>query len=352
MVELRAIGRKYKDIMDIIEEEFWEWISLGTISNICNHIDDEVVDTAVEESMNKELKKRVESSWWRLYNKKVKEALNYHSTIEEVAELFSSILDEYTFPVYKTGNPNPYEWQDPYTLYVFCWDFHYWRTSEELRKHWLDLCTDISAFWANYVHLFFMWDLIESPRVTWMHDAQVREMEYLWIDQALWCVDMIAEWLAMIDNWEEIFIHWVTGNHERMSAKRDWDPDRIVGCMMFELLKKQFPYIHFDYKADWVLIVDDGDNHFILAHWDNGFNSKKDMQILSALWVAGRKNIIASWHWHTGSLVEWVWYHRIKVPSLNENSESERNKFIAKALPWYVMMVSYRGKTHFTFVNV
>ena len=79
-------------------------------------------------------------------------------------------------------------------------------------------------------------------------------------------------------------------------------------------------------------------HNLILSHWDNGFNSKSDTQILQALGKVGMENIIASGHRHTSQMTQGNGYTRLFVPSLNGESEYEKQKFIAKSNPWFVVM--------------
>ena len=186
--------------------------------------------------------------------------------------------------------------------------------------------------------LCLMGDLIETPRVTGMHDSQVKEMDYLGIDQALWCVDMLSAWIkGLIDTGMAVKILWLNWNHVRMSKSREWDPERVVWIMMYEMLKRTFPNTTIKY-SNWVLEETVGKYNLILAHWDDGFNTKSDTQILHALGKVGKKNIIASGHRHTSQMTQGNGYTRLLIPSLNVASEYEKQKFISKSIPWFVVL--------------
>lgn len=349
IVELRVNWYKYKDIAEIIKQEFKkDNVSLWTIYNILNEEDNEYIDEETNKAIDDMIEERTKKYWTKNYHKKVNESLSYVSWVKSITELFDSVLDKYEFNEYKYKRAIE-ETPEPWTTqYVFVGDLHYWRWTKFLRENWWKMIYEIedTDFENKDIVFFLMWDLIESPRVTWMHDAQVPEMEYLWIEQALWCVDLLAEGFRhLLDFWYGVSVIWMNWNHVRMSKSRDWDPERIVGSFMYEMLKRMFPGMKIEYTKDWVIQYTDRYLHFILSHWDWWFNNKSDTAIVQALWEVGKLNIIASWHWHCSSLSQWNWYIRIKTPSLNWQSEYEKNKFISKSLPWYVTM-SMRDKKY------
>ena len=345
VVDLRNHGNSYRAIISILEEELWEHVSYWSIHNIINS---EHIDTVAEEEAWKKIRDMAKTSRWKTFNRKVNRALSYMWSVEEIRDCFKEALDEYE-------RPEIIQWNYVYSAecssaIVFLWDFHFWRWTKYLIENWNKTISYLLNSWYDDITLCFMWDLIESPRVTWMHDAQVLEMDYLWINQAVWCVDMIRDWIsALINNNIFVRVLWLNGNHVRMSKDRDWDPERIVWCFMYEMLKMLFPDTYIEYSKDGVLQYDTMWYHLILSHWDNGFNNKNDIQILQALWSANKYNIIASWHYHSSAMTQWNWYTRLQIPSLNWQSEYEKNKFIAKSLPWFAILWRQWWNTHLSF---
>ncbi len=335
IVELKMSWATMMTIVQTIKEEFHrEWLWMQAIYNALDS-QDEFLDATIEDELDNKLLSKTLKAWDRWYINKVNKAVAYYTGAENISELFRQALDNYNpTPVIMYKSP-----QICNRAYVFVWDLHYWRTTDKLKENWnkmmaqLLLDEDIDEY-----TFILMWDLIESPRVSGIHDSQVLDMDYLWIQQALWCVDMLCWWFeSLILAWYDVKVWGLNWNHVRMSKERDWDPERIVGSLMYEMIKKRFPNMILDYSKDWVLIKDEWMFRFILAHWDNGFNRKPDIQILQALWEIWKQNIIASWHYHCSWMSQWNWYIRLQTPSLNENSEYEKNKFIAKSIPWYVV---------------
>lgn len=353
MLELSQQGLPLKRIAEQVKEEFErESLSYSTVYRILNEWDfDDDIDEVSEKELNEVIKKRAQRSWGKIYNKKVKDALTFMYSAEEISKLFAEALDWYEW----STKLQEWEGYTPfYNAIVFVWDLHYWRSTENLLENRSKMIKYLLDKDFDEVTLCLMWDLIETPRVTGMHDSQILEMDYLWIDQALWCVDMLQLGIGkLIDSWMWVKILWLNWNHHRMSKERDWDPERIVWCMMYEMLRRFFPDTSIKYSKDWVITESVGNYNLILSHWDNGFNSKSDTQILQALGKVGMKNIIASGHRHTSQMTQGNGYTRIYVPSLNRESEYEKQKFISKTNPWFVVLSNDDdGFNHLQFIWV
>lgn len=338
MLELSQQGLPLKKIAEQVRNEFGrESLSYSTVYRVLEEWDfDDDIEEISEKELNEVIKKRAQKSWWKIYNKKVKDALTFMYTAEEISELFAEALDSYerTTKLQDTEGYTPY-----YNAIVFVGDLHFWRSTPLLLENRSKMIKYLLHRDFDEVTICLMWDLIETPRVTGMHDSQVLEMDYLWVNQALWCVDMLQGGISkLIDSWMSVKILWLNWNHHRMSKERDWDPERIVWCMMYEMLKRFFPNTSIKYSKDWVITESIGDYNLILSHWDNGFNSKSDTQILQALGKVGMKNIIASGHRHTSQMTQGNGYTRLFVPSLNGESEYEKQKFISKTNPWFVVL--------------
>lgn len=341
VINLRNNGYKYREIIDCIHDEFNRNISVGSIYNIIDSwAIDELIDAETEAQIEEELLTKAQKSRTKQYRSKIDRAVQYSVWVDEIAKRFSDALDVWDFPTLYQKDCDNKDCQYSYHEFVFVWDLHFWRSSGKLYDNWVRLIHELcNKEWVSWYTFFLMWDLIESPRVAGIHEAQILEMDYLWIQQALGCVDMLAWWFKQLISYGIKFdIVWLNGNHARMSKDRDGDPERIVWCFMYEMLKKIFPDTNIRYSKDGVIQYDYANYHFILSHWDWWFNSKKDINIVQALWQIGKLNIIASWHWHNSQLTQWNGYIRLQIPSLNQQSEYEKNKFIAKWQPWYVVL--------------
>ena len=352
MVQLSKQGVPLKKIAEQIKDEFErENLSYSTVYRV---IQDGDYDAEFDEISTKELdeaiKMKAHKSWGKAYNKKVNEALTFMYSAEEITKLFSDALDDFEWDT----TLQEVQWHYPYSVVVFVGDLHYGRSTKQLQENWSKMIKYLIDHDYDDVVLCFMGDLIESPRVTGMHDSQVKEMDYLGIDQALWCVDMIIAWVKeLIDTGMAVKILWLNWNHVRMSKNKDWDPERIVWSIMYEILKRTFPNTVIKYEKDWTLVETVGKYNLILAHWDNGFNSKSDTQILHALGKVGKHNIIASGHRHTSQMTQGNGYTRLLIPSLNANSEYEKQKFISKSIPWFVVLSTENdGYTDLQFIGV
>ena len=326
-----------KRIAEQIKDEFQRKnLSYSTVYRVLQEWD---YDTEIDEIAAKELddaiKQKAYKSWGKTYNKKVKDALTFMYSAEELTKLFCDALDQYE----RSTAIQEIEWHHSYNTILFVWDLHYGRSTKQLLENRDKMINYIIQRDYDSVVLCLMWDLIESPILTGMHDSQVSEMDIFWIEQALWCVDMIIAWVtSLIEKWISVKILWLNGNHVRMSKSRDWDPERIVWSIMYEILKRTFPNTVIKYSKDWVLNESVWKYNLILAHWDNGFNSKSDTQILHALGKVGKHNVIASGHRHTSQMTQGNGYTRIYAPSLNGASEYEKQKFISKTNPWFMLM--------------
>ena len=341
-----------KKIAEQVKEEFErENLSYSTVYRVLQEGDyDAELDEISSKELDETIKKKAHKSRWKAYDKRVKDAMKFMYTAEEVSKLFSEALDQYEW----TTTLQQVDWHNVGNAIVFVGDLHYGRSTKKLQENWAKMIKYLIDKDFDYVCLCLMWDLIETPRVTGMHDSQVTEMDYLWIDQAMWCVDMLQAWIKeLIDDGMWVKVLWLNGNHLRMSKDRDWDPERIVWCMMYEMLRRFFPDTSIKYSKDWVIVESVGNYNLILAHWDNGFNSKSDTQILHALGKVGKQNVIASGHRHTSQMTQGNGYTRIYVPSLNAASEYEKQKFISKTNPWFVVLsMENDGYTDLQFIWV
>ena len=337
MVQLNQLGVPLKKIAEQVKEEFGrEKLSYSTVYRV---LQEGEYDTQLDEISSKELddaiRVKTQKSWTKTYDKTVKKALKLMYSAEEVSKLFAEALDQYEW----TTTLQEVDGHYSYNAIVFVGDLHYGRSSKQLEENWSKLIKILIDRDYDYVTLCLMGDLIETPRVTGMHDSQVTEMDCLGIQQALWCTDMLIAWIEeLIEDGMWVRILWLNWNHVRTSKSKDEDPERIVWSVMYEMLKRRFPNTPIEYEKDGALTKTLGKYHLILAHWDNGFNSKSDAQILHALGKVGKQNIIASGHRHTSQMTQGNGYTRILVPSLNGASEYERKKFISKSIPWFVIM--------------
>lgn len=325
-----------KKIAEQVKSEFErENLSYSTVYRIIQEWDyDAELDDISSKELDEAIRQKAHKSRWKAFNKKVNEALTLKYTADEVAKLFSEMLDGYEW----STTLQDVEWHFSFNTIVFVGDLHFGRSTKQLKENWSKMIDYLIQRDFDSVVLCLMGDLIETPRVTGMHDAQVKEMDYLWIDQALWCVDMIISWVReLIERGVSVKILWLNWNHARMSKSRDWDPERVVWTMMYEILKRSFPNTPIKYSNGTIEEVV-GKYNLILAHWDDGFNSKSDIQILQALGKVGKQNIIASGHRHTSQMTQGNGYTRLLVPSLNAASEYEKHKFIAKTIPWFVLL--------------
>lgn len=352
MVQLSKQGVPLKKIAEQVKKEFErENLSYSTVYRIIQEgdYDDEIEEVSTKE-LDEAIKERAHKSWWKTYNKKVKDALTFMYTAEELSKLFSEALDQYEW---NATFQHRDEGHFVFNTIIFAGDLHYGRSTKQLQENWDKMIAYIIDHDFDDVVLCLMWDLLETPRVTGMHDSQVPEMDVLWVQQALGCVDMISAWVkALIETGISVKIIWLNWNHVRMSKARDWDPERIVWCMMYEILKKQFPDTTIKY-SNGVITESVGKYNLILAHWDDGFNSKSDTQILQALGKVGKHNVIASGHRHTSQMTQGNGYTRLLVPSLNSASEYEKHKFISKSIPWFVVLSTENdGYTDLQFIGV
>lgn len=311
---------------------FWrETLSMQTCLNIVNESPLEVP----RDFLTEEYQEKVEKAWNKQRNKNIEEALFYKASLDNTIKFFQEAMKKIK-PI-KLGKQKQSKKKDAHAYYVIA-DLHYWRTTERLYKSFESLVDSVEE---KEITLIILWDLFESPILWGMHDSQAEEMDIIWVDQVVWCMNLIT--LSV----KKLFEKWVvvrkilglTWNHDRVSRNKEADPQRIVGILGYTYLKKQLEWLcPVVFDANKVLKYVDWDINFILHHGDNGFNAKSSMQILHTRWEIGKHNLILSWHYHIQTMESGTNYTRIIVPSMNEESQFEKHQFITKSKPWYLVI--------------
>lgn len=331
--ELRKKWLTLKEIRDMIKEEFGrKTLSMQTCLNVIN----EDSGKAVADFFNDKYTARIEAAWEKQRNKSIEEALTYKAGIDKIVEHFLAVLENKDkAPI---TPPKTKEITEEDEVVIAFWDLHFWRTTQDLIKNFSKLVNSIKQRTYKKLTLIILWDIYESPIVSWMHESQITEMDYLGVEQVLGAIDMLKRGIKEIKTVaKELQVIWLTGNHDRLSKKANEDPQRIVWVLGYAILKEQLKNIaEVTYYSNKVVNIEISWVNYIIHHGDNTFNQKSDMQILATYGRTDKRNIIVSWHRHSAGLTSGTNYFRCSVQSLNSPSDYELNQFISSPVPWWL----------------
>ena len=156
-------------------------------------------------------------------------------------------------------------------------------------------------------------------------------------------VEIIAAFLAKINNLRGVNI--VSGNHDRLSSRRDEDTEQSAAHILAWGLGLKFPDLDIEYHAD-VISKDIDGICYLLTHGHLGINKKDTSKVIFRFGDSEKYTLWLSGHWHsrlttrtrvtavekyddivTVSIDEMP-YRKILVPSLfTGNKWSERHGF-------------------------
>jgi hypothetical protein len=92
----------------------------------------------------------------------------------------------------------------------------------------------------------------------------------------------------------------LTGNHDRPTKQNEADPLRTAWLDIYEFIKRGVSQLDIEvqYFTEAINQLTLDTRHYILAHWENGFQKKKAEQLLWQYGDNDKFNIIACWHTH------------------------------------------------------
>lgn len=339
-------------IRDMVKEMFHRnTLSMQTCLNVIKKDNPWIQDKEAEAVATWML----DATYWNLLERKYnrekekmfKEAILYKQTWEKLIEEFKKVLKDTDWEAELVlADYELPEWvqAQSWTSLLFISDLHYWRQTEALISSFQWMLRQVYYSWHKEIHIFCLWDLFETPILTWMHVDQLLELDKFWVKQVIGCMDMLIKWIQWLFN------HWinvtaftaVAGNHDRITKSWNEDPEKIIMMLAMEYLNaKIWDKVKIDFWWTSILVRQFYGCNFILHHGDNWFLQKQDTQILQTYGRMDMCNIIVSWHTHTWALTQWTNYLRLRIPALCQPGRYEKDQYIWSANPWYVLMKIY-----------
>lgn len=209
------------------------------------------------------------------------------------------------------------------------------RRLDELHKRILE-CPE------KNIHITCLWDIAETIVQDWMHAWQIA----FWTD-AEWgygfdlmmnIVQIFEKFLmSLFRAWKVVYFKWITGNHWRMTAWKEYDTQRTGELVIYEMIKRwvantsvSVEYFRKPISTFWY-----GNLHFVIYHWDGFLDKQKPEQILVAHGAFGKYHVLMSGDKHTLKMSEGKNYTWIKDPALawQWKYDSDMN---LHSEPWYL----------------
>ena len=346
ILELRSQWLSLTQIRDMVKELYWRrTLSVATCWNVIR----EWQEIPTEEDEDAVVDRLLDANYWSLLERKyyqqkekmVKRALLYQQSADLIIDKFKEEVLNNVEPIEFNIDDRNLKYPDlSDTIYVIS-DLHYWRQTDALIKNFNNLLIEILKDWKQMIDIICLWDLFETPILTWMHPDQLLDLEVVWVKQVLECMDMIIWWVTLLlEKWYIIrnFVV-VSGNHDRISKNRNEDPEKIIMVLAMEYLRaKIWHAVNVDFWNKAMLIKQLSWCNFILHHWDNWFIQKPDVQILQTYGRMDMFNIIISWHTHTAALAQGTNYIRMRCPALCQPWRYEKDQYIWASNPGFAII--------------
>lgn len=342
-----------KIFMKILDDKYWE-------EYLEEYIEKRALSTERQKHKELALKKHQ-----RAKDKLYKKAMENYGSVQNVIQIIKDIVREVE------PRPINFEIQKPENIDVArvkIADMHYWRTSNIVRQRIQRILGDIKQMSEDYIEIMLFWDEWETIITEGMHNWQILEMDVLGKQQMMDVIEIIVEFvLEIIKMGKKVSIYWVSeSNHVRTSKDRKGDAQRILWTMFYEVLRARLHNfdVEIDYTDSIIWVVDKDHLRYICFHWDEWLNKKKAETIL--FWDQWSKHeeltinrfkewqthMIVSAHYHTFRLEQLPRWYRMFLPSINDSSAYERNKFMRTSEPWYVICKPTKNSTDIIFKSL
>jgi len=248
-----------------------------------------------------------------------------------------------------TYQPKPYihresdyvpvwEWKD--VMIAALTDLHIGKTgTKQIEDRLWKIYEDIVKQRPRNLHIFCLWDLVETLVQWGMHSWQIEWMEWnFWFQLIMDVVELFESWLIHIslEVPGHIYFHWLTGNHDRISKDKDDDKQRIGWLIIYELIKrwlsKYANHIFISIHHEYIVPIDVGNIRYILAHWDMArITKRKITDVIWSHWDTTKDyTVVLYWHLHTVNISEikkatmigmpwlaWAWFYDSKMLDLH-----------------------------------
>lgn len=345
ILELRSQWLSLTQIRDMVKELYWRrTLSVATCWNVIR----EWQEAPTEEDEDAVVDRLLDANYWSLLERKyyqqkermVKRALLYQQSADLIIDKFKEELWSWLSPIVLPPIPSKKDTNKSVHILVLS-DLHYWRQTAELITNFKNVLIEVAEIWTNEIDIMCLWDLFETPILTWMHADQLLDLDVIGVKQVIECVDMILNWIEWLySNWIKVNnFTIVSGNHDRITKNWNEDPEKIIMILAMEYLKaKIWDKINVNFWAQAILITQMYGCNFILHHWDNWFIQKPDTQILQTYGRMDMFNIIISWHTHTAALAQGTNYIRMRCPALCQPWRYEKDQYIWASNPGFAII--------------
>lgn len=197
------------------------------------------------------------------------------------------------------------------------------------------------------INIICLWDLWESFAPWGMHPWQVELMEMHGFELMMFIVHTFEKFLMGLEKkWKVVTFRGIGWNHDRFWQNNNQDTQRTAALCIYEMIKRglERTEIEVNYFIEKINIFQIGELNYIIHHWDNNFDKKKQEDIL---WKNGnnqRYNVILHGDKHSGKFQETKGATMIQVPMLAGRGEYD-TMLDLHSEPWFVVIEENKYKT-------
>lgn len=305
---LRRNSELPQELVDWLKEFKWEaYIKKFT---------KEVIEQTVSNSMNDIIDRKVT----RQERQEINKALMYYNFAESLKRDLNEIISN-TRPLQKNQFSRKIKiLKNDEEVMVSFTDTHLgWPNHENTVKE-LERFTDfICSLSCKKINLFFLWDLVETFVVEWMHLWQTRELviqnPYELIDT---CVNLLTDMLVKIENsWKVINFKVIPWNHDRDQVDHRLNDNYNTFYSLMNIVKAKVSNsknIEMEILTEVFNVVKCMWFTFVLFHWHDRTTNNNFLVQREILWLDWYA-IWMHWHIHTWfvtqisakNLLVWVW---------------------------------------------
>lgn len=254
-----------------------------------------------DESLFKENMEAIESGvvwkykdkWKQTYDSIVenewKKAMKVLSSSDNFLEHLREYIKDYKPRETKRVDKSTLRPYSEWTIDVWFSDIHIGKVDTEWVKRRMRALTEyVINRSEKTVNMICLWDLVEAIVEGGMHPGQIEGMAWVFgFDLLMDVVNTFEEMLINIYNsGKNVTFYGMWGNHDRFGKTHGDDKNRTAALVAYELIKRWLSNYPIDIKIlrDKTSEIDTSNFHYILNHWDEGFDARS---LESTLWKYG-----------------------------------------------------------------
>lgn len=172
------------------------------------------------------------------------------------------------------------------------------------------------------IYLSILGDLVETFVPNGMHASQIAygtEQTFGYgFDAMLKVADIFEKFLlGLYKEWKHVIVNGITGNHGRVTSKKEEDPLRSGELVVYELVKRALRNIEVDvnYTREAIMTFSYEDMNVIMHHWDV-LDAAVPEKLIVSHGVLDRYNLIFSGDKHNVRFNEGKNFSNIRCPAL------------------------------------